>query len=716
MRNNNLAISFYVVKDEIKINHIGNTSDEIAAEMGFRKGYRLLLFKYDTSDQKLAVTNIDNKSLKLILESIKNKKKTQHIDNELSDAISQIEVAAKFLRKTYGWGGEIISGEERGLDDKVALSLFDLGIVSDYLRFFFGNYNAEIFDIDIFIIDSLEEPSMFLEYEEEYGDIEGPAILVKKVNSMYSICESVIYQYVLNYDKIIKFDVGLREEYIFDAKAYVDEAILGFFRNEVIDNRSFWYLKNKGSKIYLHKNYDVLSDSDLSKHVGGTVLSFEYVISGDSRYIIINNVPRESVRDLSVYSEMFDFLMDHLDKIGHVKDNGKKIKENPVVLFRPAKRKTTPMLLSHMPIWVFIENVLSIVYDFDPEDIIILKGEFSCDKAFSIFRDRVEMVKKIGNCSNIKDENFPIIVWNSRVEESSITELISLLSAYASFIGKEKFGNLFEFRDMHRVLEYIRKNVVCNEEKAYAIEHALMILIQETEHIHEYNIFKIVFGVMGFYSSLVDNYLSEIDDDEQIENVAECIDYLQERLYYLILKATLAVSKIKFGANIDKKRLPIKGDLVMDNNMERLLRVILVSMEPHLVSRNNPEGILLHCEDVLSGKPYEVSPDSVFAIALSFGDSEVYNYRKASRNKMLKAEKDELGIDNYKKLLEPFLKNKKKKNPLDDSGEEMDDIPSFEERLREQSRYFERERPVQVVEHLLEKCRKVKNYDNESGR
>jgi hypothetical protein len=425
MKDSELIVSFYVVQDEIKINHVGNTSEEILREIGSKRSGPILLFKYIPDSKKLIISNIDSDSLTLILESLKDKKQGKSLNSELSFAVKQLQVASKFLRKIYGWEGEVFSKEEVGFDDDIELSVSDFKIVWEYLKFFFLQYNAEVFDIPVHVIDALEEPSFFIEEDEEYGEITGPAICVKKTNSIYSMCESIILQYVLNYDNIIKFDVALREEYLFDAKEHVDAAITGFFRNEIIDNRSFWYLENLGSKIYLHKNYDMLSDFNLSTSVAsGTIMTFEYVVSGGSRYIIIDNASRNVTRNVSVYKEMFDFLMKNVDKIGHVDDDGSRIEKDPIVLFRPLSKRTIPLYLSHLPVWIFIENLLSVVYDFDAEDVLLLKGQFSCDEPFLLIQNKEDMVDKIGDVMELTDDKFPIIAWNTRVEESALSELV----------------------------------------------------------------------------------------------------------------------------------------------------------------------------------------------------------------------------------------------------------------------------------------------------
>lgn len=709
METNDVKVHFYVANDQIHINHTGSSAADISLEMGRSADYPLILFSYDFSNGSLCAENLTHEGLLAVLKSLKRKKMKKSVQGDLSDAVKQIQTAAKFLRKTYGWAGEIESKEDKGFHQDIHLSLSDFKVVHDYLKVFFKNYNAEIFDIDICIVDSLDDPSVFLEEDEEYGEVSGPAIVLKRTNSFYNMAEAIIYQYVLNYDKIVEFDVGLRQEYIEDAKYHVDDAMRGFFRNEVIDNKSFWYLEKIGSRVYLKKNDNMLSSRNLeSRNGSGSVLTFEYVISDDSRYVIVNGVDRHAVRSLSMYRKMFDFLMKNVDKIGHIGEDGKPLKEDPIVLFRPFKREITPLFLSNLPVWIFIENLLSVIYDFTPEDILILRGDFNNPNAFTLVTNLDALNNQTDYPLAIEDSDLPLLLWNMRTEESAASEVMSLMVAYAKFIGVDNFG-VSANSDMSTLLQYIRDKVLSNGEKIYAIEHLFMILIQDTEHVHEYNLFKIIFEIMGFYNAAIEAYIDQVTYSNQLEQVVKRVDEIQEKLYYLILKATLITSKIRYGAGVSRKVSPIKGDLVMDIGMERVMRVEAVCLEPPLAGEQNPMGAMITCRDMLSGEEVQCVPEDIFVIALNFGDDEAYNYKKASK----KAEAGEEELSHYKSLLSPFLRNKKRPNPLCDGEDEKEEPPTFDAYLQEQRGYFEREGGDMIVEYLLDKCRKVRDYEGE---
>ena len=262
--------------------------------------------------------------------------------------------------------------------------------------------------------------------------------------------------------------------------------------------------------------------------------------------------------------------------------------------------------------------------------------------------------------------------------------------------------------DVGALLAHMRDDILSDPEKTYAIENALMILIQELEHVHGYNLFKIIFEVMGFYSSAIDKYLSEIDDESQISVAASYVDEIQEKFYYMVLKATLLVAKIRYGSTISRKVNPVKGDMIMDVGMERIMKVEMVSLEPLSVdSKSNPSGILLHCKDALTDALYKHAPNEVFVIALSFDDVKSYNYKKASR--MAVEAGDDSNLSHYKSLLAPFVRNKERKNPLDKQDEKKEP-PTFDAYLAEQRKYFEREGGDMIAEYLLDKCRKVRDY------
>lgn len=707
MEDNGIKVYFYVTNGEININHTGSTAEELAAESNSKKNFPIILFSYDFDSKVLCAENIDKEALSAVLNSLKRKKMKKSISEEMKEAVYQLEAVAKYLRKVYGWEGEIVSKEESGYDEDKKLSLSDFKVVFDYLRLFFRNYNAEIFDIDIYIVESLDKPSVFLEDDEEYDDISGPAILLKKTNSMFAMSEAIIYQYVLNYDKIIGFDVGLREEYVLDTKDYVDDAIIGFFRNEIVDKKSFWFLEKIGSIVYLKKNTDLLSSMDLRKKRTGAIMTFEYVVSDDSRYIIFDNISRHVIRNLNVYGKMFEFLMKNLGKIGHVGSDGGELKEDPIVLFRPSKNNIVPLFLSNIPVWIFIENIFSVLYDFDPEDILVLKGEFDSAHAFKLIDDLIELKKYTGRDLEITENDLPLLLWNTKVEESAISEFMFLMASYSLFIKEENFGNFQMPKNIKEFIYYINNNVFRDKDKTYALEHAMMILIHELEHVHEYNLFKIIFDIMGFYSSIVDNYLSSIDNESDLSMVAKIVDEIHEKLYYLVLKATLISAKIRYGANISKNVKPIRGDLVMDTGMEEMMRVDMVSLEPTKVDeKTNPEGALLHCVNVFTNEKTKRTPEEVFVISFSFDDPKVYNYKRAS--KIVEASESN-DLYPYKELLIPFIRNKKKKNPLDED-EKKKEPPTFDAYLTEQRKDFGRNGGGVIVEHLLDKCRKVRDY------
>ena len=129
-------------------------------------------------------------------------------DEDVDSCSKQIDAVINFLTKKFNWNGEIFSKEDylRKVVFK-ELAVSDFKMVWSYLRNVFFDIKSSPIDIPVFVIPDFKQRSFFVEKDQtqKIGNysISGPAILLRKSNSMFVYSEHIIYQYLFNLSSLI---------------------------------------------------------------------------------------------------------------------------------------------------------------------------------------------------------------------------------------------------------------------------------------------------------------------------------------------------------------------------------------------------------------------------------------------------------------------------------------------------------------------------------
>lgn len=706
---NDFLIYFFVGRDgQIHINHLNNTVEELVKSFGYREKYHLLLFAYCYTSRKLYVTNFDDEKLLDTLEELK-KYNSGVSSSESKDIVLQFKKVSEFLKKQYAWKGEILSGDSL-ISSVVNKKISDFDFVWKYLKLLFGSIRLDPIDLPVYIVDKLDQHSLFIPSNQYFSikneDIIGPAIILRKNNSLYFLSEAIIYQYVLNLHGIIDFSPKTEETYLRDAKEFVDETLISFLRNNNLVSRTFWYLGKKDGKIYLNRNEYARNALKLMEDEGyGIVITFEYVSVEDSRYIIFNNITAEAINEANFYKEMLQFLIDNVVSIGHTDLKGAVIKKPPLFLFEGEKAGRKFLSVSNLPIWIVIKTILSVIYDFDPKDIPIIKGIF--DESF-VFRyidlENDEDKKIFEKYFHIDGDEGPVILWNALSYDSLSGSWNQFIKEYLRFIGKNILNDSGSIKN--ELLNF-KEKILKSAENRLLLEYIIGLQCEEDPYYHKYNIFNVFTKVVGLTGIITEDMFEK--DKHFNDTQSELLSDMQSSLFFLTLKSMANFANIKHGIDFYIDGEINKGDVVVDLDCRCIFEVEAVMLESERKTSDNPDGIIYRCKNLICGDIENKAYGQVKIFHLGFLDEIEYNEKQAS---VLKKEAQQLGVEYYKSILEQFIRNKKRPNPLDYTEQEDADPPSFEASLNMQRKEFNRTEGDAVLENMLNNCRKVKTYGN----
>jgi hypothetical protein len=254
-----------------------------------------------------------------------------------------------------------------------------------------------------------------------------------------------------------------------------------------------------------------------------------------------------------------------------------------------------------------------------------------------------------------------------------------------------------EHQDLYKYFSEFNRRLIESDEERIALENELLVAIEDNAHLHEYNLFKLLVYVVGYHRHLIEEYIFE--ENKNSKELAKVADEVQKKIFYCALKAFSILCEMKYGLNCKDKGDVEKHDLVMSDDYDNILKVNEVIVES--------EGLVCRCEDMITKEIYKINHSDLYILHLDL-DEKMYNRTKMANVK--KANKPDWSY--YKNLLEEYVRNPKRKNPLEEE-EESSDRPSFEKYLRDQSKYYEWDTDALVTETLLNDNRKVKNYGQE---
>ncbi|MFW5890839.1 MAG: hypothetical protein ACOCUI_01315, partial [bacterium] len=673
---------------QIRINHLNNTADEIAEYYGYHDDYSVLLFGYCFKTRSLYVVNVNDDVLKKMLIDYQKYKSKGSINSDKKEIVEQLDIVFKFLKKHFIWKGEIFSREElqESFSEK---NIKDFNLAWNYLNLIFGSMKIDPIEIPIYIIDDLKYRSKFIQpndlFKIDDREIVGPAILIRRTNSLYFINEAIVYQYILNLHGIVSFYPGLEEEYIEDAKEFVDKTLVSFLRSNNLEQHTFWYVGKKDGNIYLDKNEYMRDSEDLvDDDIYSFVLTFEYIVVEDSRCVIFNNVTGSDINDTKLYKSMFDFVMNNLSHIGHVDENGKELKDPPIILFEGLKTGFKRMMVSNLPIWILIRTVFCPLYDFDPQDIMIIKGVFNEPFSFK-FIDPLNIEDKefVSEYFSVKDFNFPVICWNTVSYDSVLGKWNIFIKEYMKFIGGGK--HVPTKTNLKEELKNFEEKVLESKENQFAFEGLVGLLCEDNPHIHQYNIFNMFIKVVGLTGIITEEML--LDNKSLSDEIVELMTVIQTRLFFLTLKSMAVYCNMKHGINYYIDGEIKKGDIVTNEHGSCIAEVKSVLLEPSNIDDDNIDGITYICRDLITNKEYVKLYGDIKLFHLGFLDEEEYNEEKTSSSlKKIKIAQEDKEV--YKRILEQYLRNKKRSNPLD-YVEEDEEPPALNAYLEKQRKEFD---------------------------
>lgn len=704
----NCLIYFFVDSEgQIHINHLNNTAEELREFYGYRNDYPLVLFAYCYKSRRLFVLNMNDTSLKKVLEALRDSRRGSSAPSPDKDAIKQIEAASSFLKNKYAWKGEIFSRDDME-SSVIRKEVSDFGLAWKYLSLIFGGLKLDPIDVPVYIVDNLEKSSLFVPIKETLDigeEVEGPAIILRKTNSKYFMSEALIYQYIMNLHGIVEFSPKVEETYLQDAKEFVDRTLISFLRNGKLTNHTYWYVGKKDGRLYLNENVDELGTFDLmDSEQYSTLLTFEYFVVEDSRYVVFNDVSPADINTGKLYKSMLEFLLENLAYIGHTDERGDVLKDPPIFLFEGLLKDVSFFRASNLPVWIIIQSVLSVMYEFDPLDITIIRGPFGGSFSFKYLDPESWSHQRILREYFDDEGDYPVILWNTSSHDSSIAKWNQFLREYADFVfanyAVEKNGDLKE------KLITFRDKVIRNGQRRFALEILIGLLCEEEPHSHQYNIFTIFTDFVGLTGVIAEEELDNFPGEPDIE-IMELISDIQSSLYFLTLKSMASFASIKHGIDFQMDGDIQKGDVVTDDHCHCLFEVEAVLLEPANQTDANPEGITYCCRNLICGKQVMKTLEDVKLFHLGFLDDEEYNEKQASS---LRKKSQQFGAEYYKKMLEQFLRTKRRPNPLDFIEEKVDDPPSFDAFLAMQREDFNRTEGDMILENMLNDCRKVKSY------
>jgi hypothetical protein len=702
LQDSGLATYFFVDEHgSIQINHLNNSELEIREMKEMGDDVPLLLFAYCPKSKELYVTNLSEDCIKCLLECWRESKEGAAHDIFTKKCLRQMKEAFAFVKQRYAWEGEILSGKPKIAENIMSLRLRDFTLAWDYVQFVFRDLGINPINIRVFVIPDLDRQVAFLPAGESHKidgiEFRGISILVRESNNAFFLSELVACSYLTNIHSIFGFDINYNESYLRDVRDYVSDTFSTFLSGHNYQNKSHWYIEKKQGNIFLKKDHMHLTTRELEKK-DSAIIAFKYVHIDDSRYIVFKNLNQLTIDRNPLYREMYEFIVANADKLGHVNDDGERLKEDPIVVFDDRKSLYTYTKMTFTPTWVFIKNFLSPMYKFYPRDIQLVKGDFEGDFSFKYVRANDPMLEDL-------PVNNPAILWNDKAGESFFGSSRTLVNEYMKFIEDCDDIELDHYssdpEDLYDYFLKLEKSLTEDGGARLALENELLIAIEENAHLHEYNLFKLLGYVVGFHRHLIEEYI--FGEEEKYKELAKVADSVQKKIYYCALKSFVTLCEMKYGLNCKSKAEVEKNDLVLADDHDDILKIVEIVIEP--------EGKFCKCKDMVTGEVFKINYEDVNLLHLEL-DEKLYNNTKLACVK--KANKSDWSY--YKKLLDEYIRNPKRPNPLDEKEEEEDnDRPSFEKYLRDQSKYYEWDTDALVTETLLNENRMVKNYEQESG-
>jgi hypothetical protein len=707
-KENNSCVYFFVDNNgTIRINKMNNNEDDIRSLYFTRYDASVILFAYDYYKGVLHVTNLKNDSLKELLEIRMSGSKPS--DPFLKQTLDQLDSCCDFLTKTYQWKGEIVSGYPTH-DEVVKLSIKDYNLAWGFLTSSLWNLNFEVMNLDVYVVSELQMVSEFVNEGEKYstklGIIEGPAILLRRNNSSFLNSQNIIYQYYTNLADLYNFDTGDHNAYIDGMAHYLEDTLGKYLNNNSIGERSDWFMFIRGGQVFIERNDKHMTSDSISNKFGSykVVITFGYVRTKDSGYIIISDVSRKSMASGN-YHEMYNFLMDNLDSIGHVDSDGKVLDKEPMVLFDDFTNDCEWVYISETPVWVYIKTVLSKCYNFKQMNIPVLKCNFRKNFDAKLVEELNDTNSDIvGKYVEDKDDVFPFIVWNESFgkKESYLGSFHSLINEYLKFVSRYGDLEVDSFssnkpNDMIAHLKNLKDNILSDSQSLLMFENEMLLGVEFSKYYHEYNSFMLMFDVLSFDRKRIEEAMAS-GDDKQSDIIASLADDVHQKMYYVLLKMIGVLSAIKYGESIEDHDANISvGDFVIRKGLQgNVMRV----EEIHIIGDNSRA---YKCLDLVSDITDSHDYDDISLFNLVFEDYDQYNknIRVASRDN---------DIDGYyRRLLTKWLRNPHVKEIEEGEFVEIESAQPFEELLREQNEFFDHSTDSLLTEVLLNETRKARS-------
>jgi hypothetical protein len=708
MEDNNIKSCVYFFlddQDNIKINKTNNTEKEIRDIYSIGDDSPAFLFAYDYYGKRLHVTNVSGSSLLNLLECKKKSKKGESLDKFEKVSVRQIETVESYLKSVYDWDGKIASGPPHQDKSVSQLRVSDFNNASKYISSVMDRFNFKYKDVDVHVVPELSSQSKFIGRQSvciEGGiKAKGPAILIRKSNSSKKCFENIVIQYLFNLPDILGFDVGdtdFMEEGLVD---YVEETLPNFIEHDSLDFITYWYLASKNGNVYLDENSKRLSVSELKElHTFNIVIPFSYHDNDNHKYVMIENIGVSAYMSAGAHKEMVGFLMDNLDKIDH------EDKAPPMILFKEYHRKPSLSYMSNFQPWLYIKNMLSGIYKFTPKDIRVLKGEFDGDFSAMYVNESNATGKAIAESNTTTDVQYPIILWNDSNQDSSskIGHFHNLINEYLKFI--EDFDgiqiNHYSLKDNKEkeYFESFRDDVIHNDEARYAFENEMIIILNDTDHLHKFNLFNLYLDILSFHRDKIEKVMS-FGDGAELSDIASLSTEIQQKLYFIVLKAMGLVLRLKYGLDYRSREEIHKGDLVINegNGAANLMRVVGI----RLGDEDSDNNKVYECKDLVTDRFYFLSDKRLFLFKIEIDDKKMYN------NRVITASKKGEDLSYYRDLLKQFVLHQKRINPVDKPNEEKEH-PTMERWLRDEVDFFDHNTRAFLTETLLSDNRKVK-YD-----
>jgi hypothetical protein len=702
-KENNSCVYFFVDnKGSVKINKMNNSEEDVRSMYFTRHDASVLLFAYDYYGGILYVMNLQKDSLLELLEI--RKEGSGSSDEFLQQTLDQLQCACEFLNTTYKWKGSIVAGVPKH-DEVVRLTIKDYSLAWGYLTASLWNLNFEVLNLNIYVMSELDNTSEFVQEGETYstslGNIQGPAILLKRTNSSFDPSKNIIYQYYTNLAKLYNFDTGDRGAFMSGIANYLEDTLVKYMNSESVGERSNWYMFSRNGQVFIERNDKQMTADQISEKFGSykVVVNFSYVRTFDSGYIIITDMGSRRMNS-GVHNEMYEFLMDNLDIIGHVNIDGKVIDEEPLFLFDDFSKKLEWQNIDETPVWVYIKTILSECYDFNYENIPVLKGEFKENfdtKFVSEINDSNKDI--VGEYA----DRVPFIVWNTNTDNRGsylgcFHSLINEYLKYMSYIGEIEV-DIYASEDPHDMMAYlenIEDNILGDSQQILMFENEMLLGVEFSKYYHEYNTFMLMFDVLSFDRDRIESALSKLGKEES-DKMASLADSIHQKMYYVLLKMIGVLAFIKYGEDIESDGAIIHGSLVVRKgflgNMMRVESINLVG-DGHK---------LYNCVDLVTRTDYHFTEDKLTVFDLSFENYEEYN------KKIVVASSSSDTHDFYENLLSKWLRN-----PYTKEVEEAEvaDIPShqsYESLLRAHNEYYDHTTDAILTEVLLNDTRKANN-------